>query len=268
MNPPAPTDRDFGDVRVRVGADAIASVRLCRPPDNVLDVAFAREIADAYEYCASDAHARVIVLSAEGKHFCTGVDLVRELDHGDDGPDLSWLRELYGEARRIVSAPLPVVAVVHGAAIGGGLGLACAADFRVASPSARFGANFARLGLHQGFGLTLSLPAIVGQQGALDLLYSGRRVGGREAHALGLCDRLAEPDELDRVAHELAGSIAGSAPLAVRSIRATMRRRFVDGLPQAIERELAEQLRLSKTRDWREGVESTAARRPPEFEGR
>ena len=96
-----------------------------------------------------------------------------------------------GRALRLFAAPLPVVAAVQGAAIGGGCGLALSADFRVATPQSRFSANFARLGFHHGFALTVTLPAVVGRQAAADLLLTGRRVGGEEALALGLCDRLA-----------------------------------------------------------------------------
>src|SRR5205814_9260101 len=125
----------------------------------------------------------------------------------------------YAQAVRLFVAATPVVAAVQGAAIGGGLGLALSADFRVASPSSRFPANFARLGIHHGFGMTVTLPAVVGMQAALDLLYTGRRVKGDQAHALGLCDRLVADGELRDAAHVLAAEIAASAPLAVRSIR-------------------------------------------------
>jgi enoyl-CoA hydratase/carnithine racemase len=100
---------------------------------------------------------------------------------------------------------LPVVAAVQGAAIGGGLGLAMAADLRVASPESRFAANFSLLGFHHGFGLTVTLPLAVGHQAALDLLYTGRRIDGTTAHRLGLCDTLVPPDQLRARATELAG---------------------------------------------------------------
>src|SRR5258708_34881907 len=109
---------------------------------------------------------------------------------------------------------LPGVAAVQGAEVGGGLRLACSADFRVASPHARFLANFARIGLHHGFGLTVTLPAIVGQQRALEMLYTGRRVGGEDAARIGLADRLAAPDGLRAAAPEPARGIAAPGPRA------------------------------------------------------
>ena len=105
---------------------------------------------------------------------------------------------------------------MQGAAIGGGCGLALSADFRVATPQSRFSANFARLGFHHGFALTVTLPAVVGSQAAADLLLTGRRVGGEEALALGLCDRLADDDDLLAQAIGYADELAASGPLAVR----------------------------------------------------
>jgi enoyl-CoA hydratase/carnithine racemase len=161
-----------------------------------------------------------------------------------------------------------VVAAIQGAAIGGGLGLACSADFRVACPEARFSANFARLGFHHGFGLSVTLPDIVGQQHALTLLYTGRRVPGDEAARIGLCDRLVEAGDVRAEAHALAADIAASAPLAVRAIRVTMRGALADRVAAAMAREAEEQDRLRRTSDWSEGVRAAAERRAPRFEGR
>jgi 2-(1,2-epoxy-1,2-dihydrophenyl)acetyl-CoA isomerase len=156
---------------------------------------------------------------------------------------------------------------VQGAAIGGGLGLACSADFRVAAPEARFAANFARLSFHHGFGLTVTLPAIVGNQRALELLYIGRRLPGDEALGIGLCDRLAPLAEVRAAAREFAREIASSGPLAVRSIRQTMRGQLGDAVAAATEREDAEQIRLRATEDFSEGIRASAARREPKFTG-
>jgi enoyl-CoA hydratase/carnithine racemase len=175
---------------------------------------------------------------------------------------------LYREALRLFAAATPVVAAVQGAAVGGGLGLALSADFRVASPGSRFSANFARLGFHHGFGLSVTLPALAGQQTALDLLLTGRRVPGEEALALGLCDRLAEDDEVRPAAQALAAELARSAPLAVRSIRATLRAGLIERVQAALEREASEQDRLRDTADFREGVAASLERRTPRFEGR
>jgi enoyl-CoA hydratase/carnithine racemase len=175
---------------------------------------------------------------------------------------------VYREAVRVFSSTIPVVAAIQGAAVGGGLGLALSADFRVVSPETRLWPNFARLGFHHGFGMTVTLPAVIGPQRALELLLTGRRVGGEEAVALGLGDRLATGEELRSTAHELAAEIAASAPLAVRSIRQTLRGELAERIRLATEREAAEQGRLMQTEDFREGVRAASERRAPKFTGR
>jgi len=253
----------FGDVTVSLDRRSVAEVEIHRPPNNHFDLELIASIADAFEALDEDPSCRAIVLCAEGRHFCAGADFSRREAGVTAGP-----RHLYEEAVRLFRTRTPVVAAVQGAAIGGGLGLAMVADFRVAGPEARFAANFARLGFHHGFGLTVTLPPVVGQQRALELLYTGRRVGGDEALRIGLCDRLAPADRLRDAARELAAEIAAAAPLAVRSIRETMRGDLADRVTAALARERAEQERLNQTDDFREGVRATAERREPRFTGR
>jgi 2-(1,2-epoxy-1,2-dihydrophenyl)acetyl-CoA isomerase len=248
-------------VAVTIRDDFVATVELLRPPNNFFDIGMIRRIAELYDALAAERRVRVIVLCADGKHFCAGADL-----SGRDSP-AAGPTELYREAVRVFAAPLPVVAAVQGAAIGGGLGLACSADFRLASPAARFAANFAQLGFHHGFALSATLPRIVGQQHALDLLYTGRRLDGAEAARIGLVDRLVDAEKLRDAAIELAKDIARSAPLAVQSIRATMRADLVGAVRAAVDREATEQLRLQQTADFREGVRASAERRQPAFGG-
>ena len=256
MTPPGAT---FGDVTADVGNDLVAEVEMHRPPANYFDAGLLSGVVDAVAW-AADSGARAVVLCSEGRHFCAGLDF-----GATDKPEPSALAALYGTARSLVDGPLPLVAAVQGSAIGGGLGLSLAADFRVAAPSTRFAANFARLGFHQGFGISLTLPAVVGRQRALELLTTGRRVEGPEAFAIGLCDRL--DDDPRAASRTLAAELAGSAPLAVRSIRATMRREVVDGFAAMVDHERSEQLRLMETADFREGIAASMARRPPEFSG-
>jgi enoyl-CoA hydratase/carnithine racemase len=259
-----------GDVTVEMAGEHVAVVEIHRPPNNHFDVGLIRDLADTYE--ALDGHCRAIVLCSEGKHFCAGADFTNpsapSLDAAPGTPFRASASQLYDEAARLFEARTPVVAAVQGAAIGGGLGLACSADFRVTCPEARFSANFARLGFHQGFGLTVTLPSLVGQQGALDLLLTGRRVDGEEALRMGLCDSLVEGGDLRRTAIDLAGELAASAPLAVRSIRATMRDGLVERFREATLHEQQEQDELRKTEDFVEGVRATAERRDALFTGR
>ena len=252
----------MSDVTVELGDDHVATVKYSRPPDNFFDVALIGDLSDAYEQLDADDACRAILLCSDGRHFCAGANFAPG-GAGTGGPSL------YDEAVRMFATGKPVVAAVQGAAVGGGLGLALSADMRVAGPGSRFVANFARLGIHQGFGLSVTLPAVVGQQRALDLLYTGRRVKGDEALALGLCDRLADSDDaIHADAHALAAEIALSAPLAVRSIRQTLRGDLAERVRAATLREGSEQAWQLGTEDFKEGVAAMSERRAPRFAGR
>jgi enoyl-CoA hydratase/carnithine racemase len=247
------------DVTVERHGDHVGLVCIHRPPNNYFDTALIDAVATAYEELDRSGWCRAVVLASEGRHFCAGLDFA-----ANAGQDIA---ALYGAALRLFAAPLPVVAAVQGAAIGGGCGLALSADFRVATPNSRFSANFARLGFHHGFALTVTLPATIGRQAAADLLLTGRRVGGEDALPLGLCDRLADDGDLRDRALAYAGELAAAGPLAVRSIRATLRRDMVEAARLAMEHECAEQLRLRDSADFDEGVRAAAERREPRFSG-
>jgi len=265
--------QQYGAVGVAIDSDHVATAEIHRPPHNFFDLALIDDIAAAFEALDNDAACRAIVLCSEGKSFCAGAQLggdsrnvskVVASDTKDEGPP----RHLYDAAVRLFSTRTPVVAAVQGAAIGGGLGLALMPDFRVAAPEARFAANFARLGFHHGFGLSVTLPDLVGRQHAMELLYTGRRIRAEEALQIGLCDEVVPLESLRERAHERAREIAISAPLAVQSIRETLRGDLPERIRAATDREKAEQDRLQNTHDFKEGVRAMAKRRAPEFEGR
>jgi enoyl-CoA hydratase/carnithine racemase len=244
---------------VTVAVDGhVAVVEMHRPPTNFFDEALLSEIGQALFEVDENPDVRAVVLCAEGRHFCAGADL--------RGVDAHGLRRVYRKAFGLFSARKPIVAAVQGAAIGGGLGLALAADFRVGTPTSRFSANFARLGFHQGFGISVTLPAVVGQQKALELLYTGRAVSGDEAHRIGLVDRLADDDPRP-AALEFAREIAGSAPMSLVAIRATMRRSLNAQVHAALDQEAAAQTVLLDTKDMREGIEASIGKREPVFVG-
>ena len=246
----------------------VATVVMRRPPNNFFDKPLIAEIAAAFEAFDRDTRCRAIVLAAEGKAFCAGADFANRPDTGtaDEGADAG--KHLYKEATRLFRVRKPVVAAVHGAAVGGGLGLALVADFRVTCAEARFSANFNRLGFHPGFGLTTTLPRLVGAQQAALLFYTGRRVAGDEAVKFGLADLLVAQSEVRAAAQALALEIAQSAPLAVMSTRETLRRGLADAIEASTERELVEQEWQRRTADFKEGVKAMAERRMPDFKGR
>jgi len=250
----------IGDVTVDTVAEYVAALEIHRAPHNYFDVALIDDLVRACEQLA-DTDCRAVVLCSEGRNFCAGANFAT----GGPGD----FRKLYERACLLFEQPLPIVAAVQGAAIGGGLGLTLAADFRVACTRSRFSANFALLGFHHGFGMSESLPHVIGSQRAAELLYTGARIGGARAFEIGLCDRLVDDEAQLRVtAIELASAIAAAAPLAVRSIRQTLRGPLAARVRNAVERESAEQTRLSGTADWQEGLRASSERRPARFQGR
>ena len=257
----------FKDIGVdKTGHVALVEIR--RPPNNFFDVALIREIADAFETLDADPDCRALVLAAQGKAFCAGANF-----GDDDGSALlsgptPGAAHLYIEGNRLFRTRKPIVAAVHGAAVGGGLGLAMVADFRVTCAEARFSANFTRLGFHPGFGLTVTLPAVVGPTKAALMFYTSRRIGGDEAYAMGVADLLVPQDQVRSTSLSLAAEIAENSPLGLIATRATLRGNLADRVRAATEHELAEQTRLRQTDDFKEGVTAMAERRVPIFTNR
>ena len=262
----------FKDIGVeKTGHVVLVEIR--RPPNNFFDIALIKEIASAFEALDAEADCRALVLAAQGKAFCAGANFGDGDTLDRDGSALlsgptPGAAHLYIEGNRLFRTKKPIVAAVHGAAVGGGLGLAMVADFRVTCPEARFCANFTRLGFHPGFGLTVTLPAVIGPTKAALMFYTSRRVRGDEAHAMGLADVLVPQDEVRGAALALAAEIAENSPLGLIATRATMRGNLAERVREATDRELAEQTRLRKTDDFKEGVKATAERRLPIFTGR
>ena len=250
----------------------VTLIELARPPYNFFDRQLIGEIADAFDVADNDDNCRALVLAAQGKAFCAGADFGGSDSDGDDGFSEegfnSGVAELYREAARLFGNRKPIVGAIQGAAVGGGLGLALVPDFRVISPAARFSANFVKLGIHQGFGLSVTLPRLVGEQNASMMLLTGRRVGAEEALALGLADVLCDADDLLDRAMSLAAEIATNAPLAVESVRATLRGDLAEQVIEATAHELSEQQWLRATDDAAEGILSVGERRAGNFQRR
>jgi enoyl-CoA hydratase/carnithine racemase len=258
------TDR-IGDVHIS-RAGFVATVTIDRPPINAVSVDLMRDLADVLEALDKDGATRAVVLATTGKVFCSGADLSNRTSEGPI-PERS-INPLYDQAVRLYSTELPIVVAVQGAAVGAGLGLAMIGDFRVAAPEARFAANFTKLGFHPGFGLTYTLPRLIGRQNASMMFLSGDRYDGAEALEMGLVDDLVDLSRLTGRAQSMAATIAENAPLAIRSTRKTLRGDLAAGVRAATDHEFSEQQWLMKTDDFKEGVRAVSERRPGEFRGK
>jgi len=243
----------------------VASIVLARPPHNYVDAPAMQRLADTLLALDEDVSCRAVVLSSAAEAFCAGANFNGGSTPGGAPVDPA---PFYEHAMRLFRNRKPIVAAVEGAAVGAGLGLALVADFRVTCKEARFSANFNRLGFHPGFGLSHTLPRLVGPQRAALLFYTGRRVSGEDAVAMGLADELVEKAQVGARAMALAHEIAASAPLAVASTRGAMRANLAEEVLAANRGELAIQREQFRSEDFREGVAAMAARRMPVFHGR
>jgi len=244
----------------------VATVTFSRPPNNHVSVDLMRDLADTLEALDKDGVTRAVVLASEGKPFCAGADLVSS--DGIGGTGMGGIAPLYDQAVRLFSIETPIVAAVQGAAVGAGLGLALVADFRVAAPEARFAANFVKLGFHPGFGLTHTLPRLIGQQRANLMFLTGRRVKAEDGLAWGLVDEVVPLDQLLPAAKALALEIAENAPLAVVATRKTLRGDLAAAVREQTNHEHGEQSILRATEDFAEGVRAVQERRPGNFKGK
>jgi enoyl-CoA hydratase/carnithine racemase len=260
----------MGDIGIEKSGH-VALVEIRRPPSNFFDIPLIKEIAGAFESFDDDIHIRAVVLAAQGKAFCAGANFgdgstldAQGRRPNEPGPGVA---PLYVEGNRLFRTKKPIIAAVHGAAVGGGLGLAMVADFRVTCPEARFCANFTRLGFHPGFGLTVTLPAVIGQNKAALMFYTSRRVTGEEAYKMGLADVLVPQQQVRDAAIKLASEIGENSPLGLIATRMTMRGDIADRVREATDHELEEQTHLRKTEDFKEGVKAVFERRLPNFTG-
>jgi enoyl-CoA hydratase/carnithine racemase len=264
---------NYTDIGVEIKGH-VGVIEIRRPPLNFFDISLINQIADALEEFDRNIEVRASVLAAQGRAFCAGAnfnDPNRQEtgpSSGDPADSLGPINHLYIQAVRIFRNKKPIVAAVQGAAIGGGLGLAVSADFRVTCPEARFAANFTKLGFHPGFGLTATLPELIGQNNAELMFYTSRRVTGEDAYRMGLANVLVPQDQVREAAIKLASEIAECSPLGLVSTRATMRAGLADRVMAATNHELEEQTRLRATEDFKEGVKATEERRIANFKGR
>jgi len=232
------------------------------------------ELLDAFVAAAAaaraDADARCVVITGTGACFSAGADF-RSITQRDDGrartPD-ERSYAMYEPFLGVLDLEVPVIAACNGHAVGGGFGLALLCDLRIGAREARYGANFARLGLHPGLAISYLLPRIVGPQRAAELLFTGRLVEGDEAARLGiLLEAVPAADVLPR-AMDLARTIAGNAPTALRLTKRTFYRGLGWDVRGGARAESLPQAATLATADAAEGIAALLAKRPPEFTGR
>jgi enoyl-CoA hydratase/carnithine racemase len=198
-----------------------------------------------------------VVLCSEGRHFCAGLDFGTT-----DKPEPNALIALYGSARHLIDSPLPIVAAVQGSAIGGGLGLALAADFRVAGEHARLGLPEIQLGVIPGAGGTQRLPRLVGPARAKDMIFTGRMVLAAEARDIGLVDHVAPDESVYAAALDLVQRYTAGPALALRAAKQAIDAGLGVDLATGLDIERVQFAALFATDDQREGMRSFLANGP------
>ena len=211
---------------------------------------------------------RALIVTGTGSCFSAGADFKAEVQRG--AAELTPAERsyaMYEPFLGLLDVEVPVVAALNGHAVGGGFGLALLCDLRIASASAKLGANFCRLGLAPGMGISLALPRLVGHERAAEMLYTGRLVTGDEAARLGLVSAAVDAAEVMPRALELARAIAASAPLAIRHTKRLLRADLAREIRAHARDEAAAQAGTIATADFAEGVAALLEKRSPRFRG-
>ncbi len=251
---------------------AIGTLTLDRPDNRN---SMTPELLDAFAGALAQARAvstlRCLIITGAGTCFSAGADF-RATVQRDDGDRVRAPHErslaMYEPVLGVLEVEVPVIGALGGHAVGGGFGLALCCDLRIGAREGRYGANFARLGLHPGMAITYLLPRLVGVARAADLLFTGRLVTGDEAFALGLLGEVVPAAEVRARARATAEMIAANAPGPLRTIKRALGRGLAAAAHDAALAEAFAQAESLTTADAAEGIAALLARRPPNFTGR
>ncbi|WP_040842008.1 enoyl-CoA hydratase-related protein [Nocardia brevicatena] len=237
---------------------------------NALNTAVKEALLAAVRKVGEDSTARAVLLRAEGKHFCVGQDLAEHADalRAGPGPAMSTIAEHYNPLiTALAELDIPVIAAVNGACVGAGLGLALAADIRVAADNATFATAFTGIGLASDSGLSHALTRSLGAGRAAGLLLLGDKITAEQAESWGLVHRRVPATELAQTARTIAARLAAGPTAAYRAVKDLIRHSD-DELDGALERERAVQEELGATDDHRNAVAAFLDKTTPVFTGR
>jgi len=248
----------------------VATVRLNRPERlNALTFEVYRELTDLFAALRAEESVRVVVLTGEGRAFCSGGD-VRDIIGGLQGLGaeglLAFTRLTCELVRNIRRLRKPVVASLNGTTAGAGACIALASDLRIASTEARIAFLFVKVGLSGAdMGAAHLLPRVVGLSKATELLYTGDFITAEEAHRIGLYNRVVAPEELEKETHALAHRLAAGPSFALGVTKEMLEREMDVSLDTALELEAQAQAICMQHPDYKEAYEAFMEKRPPRF---
>ena len=249
--------------------DNIGTITINRPENrNSMDAETMAAFEKIVEQVIGDESLRCVIVTGSGKSFCAGADFKSSLMNNNGKLPNQALQSVYGPFLEIQKIKPPTIAAMNGHAIGGGFGLSLICDMRIANKDAKYGANFARLGLHTGMAVSYMLPRIIGLPMANELLFTGRLINGAQAKEIGLVNYVVAASEVLSKARELAKEIAACAPVAVQMIKRSVYRGFEWRPEDAAEFEAHCQSRTSEMADSREGIAALLEKREPNFTGK
>ncbi|MFN3583851.1 enoyl-CoA hydratase/isomerase family protein [Phenylobacterium sp.] len=258
----------YETIQVSEAAPGVAVIAFNRPDvANALSTRMGRELLDAWSELNGREDLRCVILRGEGKHFQAGADLKERNGMSDE----AWAEQhrlFEAMIRAQLACPVPVIAAVHGAAMGGGCEMTLACDFAYAAEGARFGLPEAGLGILPGLGGTQLLTRAVGPRRAIELLTTARPFSAEEAFEFGVVNGVVPLDDLLAKVLSVADLIASKAPLSVRGAKRVVHQGQDLDLSRAMDLELEVYNHLFTTRDRREGVAAFNEKRTANFEGR
>ncbi len=234
---------------------------------NALNPQVVEELGQALLELEEERPRAIVVTGAGERSFVAGADIAAMSEMAP--LEAKRFAEIGHAAMALLDrSPVPTIAAVNGFALGGGCELALACDIRIAAENALFGFPEVSLGILPGMGGTQRLPRLVGPAIAKELIFTGRRIGADEAHAIGLVNRVVAQGEALKAAREVAAEISANGPIAVRHAKAAANRAFDVDLVGGLEYEADQFSLLFSTEDAREGMGAFIERRKPAFEGR
>lgn len=253
--------------------DGVARVTLNRPEErNALAAPTADRLVERFDAVA-DSDARCVVLAGAGSAFCAGGDIGAMVDGVEsERPPADRVEALVGSihdaVETVYDCRLPVVAKIDGAAFGAGAGLALACDIQLASPDAKIGFGFRRVGLAVDSGVSYFLPRLVGPNKAKELVFTGELLDADTARELGIFTRLFETESFEEGVENIVSTIAEGPTVALTGAKRLLDRGTESTFEQALDQEATMQGLAFTTDDHREGAEAFLQQREPEFEGR
>ncbi|QSO46817.1 enoyl-CoA hydratase/isomerase family protein [Alicyclobacillus mengziensis] len=247
----------------------VALITLNRPSVmNAINQTLGDELYSAFKLADSDPSVRAVVLTGAGRGFCSGQDLNDRIAVDESVSLANSVRERYNILiAKMQNMRVPVVAAINGACAGAGMGFALACDLRFASVNAKFTMAFSNIGLAPDSGTSYTLPRLVGLSKALELAWTGDVFDAKEAHHLGVVNRVFESADLLSKTMEFAQKLAAGPTLAYQLTKQAIVQNFDASLPDALEREARLQDIAGRSYDFREGVRAFTERRAPRFRG-